>query len=218
MPGDGQLRYDTELKTRPDYWKFRRAPPPESQYRSLFYKNDWNTFAKSLSGLSVGSILGTGFTGAAVCYENQIASHLRFRPKHFAEKFVKIGVPFIIAGLSYGVTVGLATNIRKKEDPVNHFLGGVVGASLYTNYYTKSWRVKTCVGLAAGVTCAAIKYCKDTQGESLIWTFDARPPSVEFRDYRHVWFGERRNPEGSDDATKDTQFYDGTVNARNIYP
>ena len=58
MPGDGQLRYDAELNFRPHFWDYRKAPPPERRYRSLFYPNDGDTFDKALSGLGVGSIQG----------------------------------------------------------------------------------------------------------------------------------------------------------------
>jgi len=218
MPGNGELRFDPELNARPDYWKFRDAPRPDSKYRNLFYNNDWNTFEKAISGFCVGSILSGGFTCAAVCHEPYLPLHKRFTPSKFAEKFVKFGAPFIAAGVTYGVTVGLATNMRKKEDWFNHFLAGAASSVIYTNFYTKSNRMKFCVGLGSGLACAAIKLAK-MNGESLLWMGggDTRCTNTPFNDSRYALLGGRRNPEGSDDADKDTAWSDGTVNSRYKY-
>jgi len=219
MPGNGELRFDPELNSRPDYWKYRAAPRPDSKYRSLFYDNDKDTVAKAVAGLTVGSILASGASLAAVCHEPYLALHQRFTLGKLAEKFTKFGVPFIAAGVTYGVTVGLATNIRKKEDPLNHFAAGAASSVIFTNFFSKSARMKVVVGVATGLACAAIKLGKQN-GESMLWMGggDTRGTNASFKDYRHALLGGRRNPEGSDDADKDTAWADGTVHSRYQYP
>jgi len=213
MPGAGVLRYDTELKSRPDYWKYRVAPPPESKYRSLFYKNDWDCFSKIVTGLSVGTLYGVVPVTAVSAYyaKPNLPLQARFYPKAIAEAFCKSGYQPIAAGVTYGVAVSLATHLRNEEDPWNHFIGGALAGSIASNLYkwswqgTWSWRMTLVHSLFAGAGCAIGKFIRETSGHHFFWIRDA--PG-----YNSFFTFERRNWEGANDANKDTRFRDGTAN------
>jgi len=146
----GQKRFDAtldpySLEARPDYFKYRQKVERNyPKYLTLFHDNDSQYASKIISGLSVGSSAG-GLLSVMEYYKTRPEQHIyssaltrvKLVAVHFTRVFSVWGLPLVIAGGLYGTTVSLATNLRGKEDSLNHAVAGGIGGVLFAN--THPW-------------------------------------------------------------------------------
>lgn len=191
-------RYNTDV-TREYYRKYR----PESEEKSLLRRYspldnpDSDIVLKTRSGLVYGAVAGlTNATYGVIQY-----SKPSFTYAGIASKSFRYGTPWLIAGASYGVTLSLVTQIRKKESPAHHMLAGYAAGTMFGSWY-KSPIMGVWFGAITGIVAGLCKFWHDND---MLEPRLLRRQRV-FNFYRRGWFTEKPNPEGRNDAEIDVSF------------
>ncbi|BFY99759.1 hypothetical protein BsWGS_02799 [Bradybaena similaris] len=181
--GEGQPRYSTEYN---DEYLFKyRKPPPTSP--GLFLGDDRDVLLKVVKGTQIGLILAP----TAFAYTLPEGAPLLSTVPYHA---FKVGLPLVLAGGVYGLTVGLVGRLRDKSDVWNHICAGIVSGQIIGSWYKNVPVGRWCsFGIAA--TGFVMKACADnnilypiprTGGSPLnfyrIGLFTERPPHEGIKD------------------------------------
>lgn len=191
------VRYDTNI-SREHYGKYRVLDNGKSIFSrySLWKGNDTDLVEKTQFGLVYGT-----FPALIAAFHANAKHRGQFTILSVAEKSFKHGTPWLISGATYGITVGLLTHLRKKEDAVNHMAGGYAAGTMLGAWY--KWpKFGFWSGVVMGIAAGLMKEWYLECGET---TLLIRRQRI-FNMYRRGWFIDRPDAEGQQDAEIDVSF------------
>ncbi|XP_029648289.1 NADH dehydrogenase [ubiquinone] 1 alpha subcomplex subunit 11 [Octopus sinensis] len=123
---------------------FKRSLAPD-----LFSTPDGeDILMKSLQSSAFGAYVGVGF---GVIDSLRTLTH--FTPTNIGMKVVGLSGPLAAIGAAYPAITGIVANIRKKDDPLNHVVGGFVAGSIWGVRYKNPATGWVAAFLFAGFCC-----------------------------------------------------------------
>ncbi|XP_041358423.1 NADH dehydrogenase [ubiquinone] 1 alpha subcomplex subunit 11-like [Gigantopelta aegis] len=167
-------------------------PRPKTKYYSIYDKPDNDDCMKKVC---YGTVYG-GLFGTFVSVFDTLGYS---RPGTMVGAAQRCGFHtslFALAGAAYTSVTVLSASMRKKDDTINHFFGGLAAGGVF-GARANSQKVGWGLGIAFGLTGITIKLFR--MSGMKFYPVENYRYERSFFDYRKSYFTDRPDPEGNPD-------------------